>query len=257
MDKFFTRAQPVAGEILHKLAANSKPWTEYLRESKGGTEARLGSYSHSFMRPNFASGVGGSEKFEKLGKDWRETGLSGANAWKMYKDALPAHFELHPKDPIVGKDWMKLHEKNPAYLSKFMNGQGMPYSSRYSGLRAGAHSQLLISIERARHLGLLPVWGNPYYHRNNLRKPTPRLSNTTKDHVETYRSQWIENERIKQHFSELKKMTAEVKRARAPGQGAAVMGNLPHFPRVVNRRDIYNHKRFHYAVSHVNPLDCV
>eukprot|EP01064_Diplonema_japonicum_P003339 TRINITY_DN12168_c1_g1_i4.p1 TRINITY_DN12168_c1_g1~~TRINITY_DN12168_c1_g1_i4.p1 ORF type:complete len:256 (+),score=30.43 TRINITY_DN12168_c1_g1_i4:519-1286(+) len=255
MDKFFTRSQPVTGEILQKLAVNKKPWKEYLREAKGGAEGQLGAYSHSFMRPDFNARE--ENKFDKYQKGWRETGLTDSNGWRVYKDALPAHFELHPKDPIAGKDWMKLHEKNPAYLSKFMNAQGMPFSSRYSGLKAGAHSQLLVSVERARHLGLLPVWGNPYYHRNEKNKPTPRVSNTTRDHVEAYRSQWIENERIKKHFSELKKMTNEIKRARRSGQGVEVMGNLPHFPRVVNRREAYDHKRFHYAVSHVNPLDCV
>ena len=34
-------------------------------------------------------------------------------------------------------------------------------------------------------------------------------------------------------------------------------GDLPHFPAVVDRRHLFDHRRFHYAVSHINPLDAV
>ncbi|KAJ9460626.1 hypothetical protein DIPPA_23704 [Diplonema papillatum] len=257
MDKYFARSQPQAAEFLHKLASHSKPWKDYMRETSGGADAKLGSYATSMMRPDFTRAEAATDFENKYSKRWLDTGLIGDNSWRMYKDALPADWEMHPKDPIHGLQWMKLHEKNPLFLSKFLNAQGMPYAPRYSGLKSGAHAQLLVSVERARHLGLLPVWGNPYHLRNQRAKPAPRLTTLTKDHLESYRSQWMENERIKQHFAAIKKMSSEAKRSRAPSQGVHRPGGMPHFPPIVDRRHMYEHKRFHYAVSHVNPLDAV
>ena len=165
------------------------------------------------MKPDFSRA--NSDKFDsELARRWNKTGFLGANTWQSYRDALPSEWEAHPEDPITGNQWMKLHEKNPLFLSKFMNAQGMPLSSRYSGLRSGAHSQLLLSIDRARHLGLLPVWGNPYFHRNLRTKMKPRVSHVTTDQVSAYKEQWIENERVKQHFQEIKKLSSEMKRLR-------------------------------------------
>ena len=238
---------------------NRKPWKDYLREARGGLDSQMGVYAHSYMKPDFDRSWGGGtgDRFEKkYATRHGKTGLIGENSWMMYRHALPTDFEMHPDDPIKGNDWMKLHEKNPMYLSRFCNAQGMPYAPKYSGLKAGAHAQLMVSISRARHLGLLPVWGNPYFQKHLENKPTPRVSTKTIDHVDNYRTQWIENERIKSHFDSLKKISSEAKKTRSvDGTSSHLLGQLPHFPASVQRNRVYERNRFHYALSHTNPLD--
>eukprot|EP01061_Rhynchopus_euleeides_P010330 TRINITY_DN19773_c0_g1_i1.p1 TRINITY_DN19773_c0_g1~~TRINITY_DN19773_c0_g1_i1.p1 ORF type:complete len:257 (+),score=65.45 TRINITY_DN19773_c0_g1_i1:202-972(+) len=254
MERVFQRGHPAAGEILQKLSTSRVSWKDHLRETRGGLDAQLGSYAHSYMRPDFSKA--NADKFDgEAARRWGKTGFLGANTWQAYRDALPVEWESHPSDPIKGNDWMKLHEKNPLFLSRFMNAQGMALTSRYSGLRSGAHSQLLVSIDRARHLGLLPVWGNPYFHRNLAKKLKPRVSHVTSDQVEAYREQWIENERVKQHFKDIRKLSSEMRRLRGMKAGVERIGGLPHFPLVVDRRHTYDHRRFHHSMQHVDPLD--
>eukprot|EP01065_Artemidia_motanka_P038598 TRINITY_DN47456_c0_g1_i1.p1 TRINITY_DN47456_c0_g1~~TRINITY_DN47456_c0_g1_i1.p1 ORF type:complete len:294 (+),score=71.12 TRINITY_DN47456_c0_g1_i1:96-884(+) len=262
MSRSFARTVPSVERVLETMAPRAKPWKEYIRESDAATDGQASALAASQGRPNFGMTGFGQSSTERFLTDyaakWRRSGLLGENSWQMYRHALPSDFELHPRDPLKGNDWMKLHEKNPMFLSKFLNGQGAPLAPKYSGLKTGAHIQMMLSVQRARRLGLLPPWGNPYHERNMKRKPIPRVSRLTKDHIDTYRSQWIENERIKSHFGELQKMRKELTAVQAGNtDGTQTIGQLPHFPATVSRRQLFDVRRFHYAMSRINPLDAV
>eukprot|EP00906_Rhabdomonas_costata_P029284 RCo041346 len=156
------------------------------------------------------------------------------NLDRWYKGELvenPSYYRfqsLHPLPPETVREFSDVEKrkttwKNPLFLARFMDSTGTIPPARTLKITIGQRKKISEEVIRARHLGLLPVFGNPYHKFLKESSPmTPFFSQTTSVHLA------MQDFKQSVHMRKaLEKLVGQSSSATATASGAAAPQSQP------------------------------